>query len=89
MYVLVKYPWIKRKGMFLSEKAEVLDNFDWGMSTAVVRHQYGVHQSTIKKNECKNFLCELLFTPFTERLTGPCVCMWLEEGGAGCHGITQ
>ena len=59
--------------MFLLEKVEVLDKFDRGMSTAVVSHQYGVHQSTIKKNECKNFLCELLFTPFIERSNGPCV----------------
>jgi len=51
MTVLVNYLWIKRKGMFLLEKVEVLDNFDWGMSISVVRHQ-----STIKKNECKNFL---------------------------------
>lgn len=48
-----------------------MDNFDRQMSTAVVRHQ-----STIKKNECRNFLCELLFTPFTERLKGPCVYGW-------------
>jgi hypothetical protein len=75
MYVLVKYLRIKRKGMFLLEKVKVLDNFDGGMSTAVVRHQYSVHQSTIKKNECKNFLCELLFTPFIERLKGPCLCV--------------
>jgi hypothetical protein len=49
MYVLIKYLWVKRKGMFLLEKVEVLDSFGQGMSTAVVRHQYGVHQSTITK----------------------------------------
>ena len=48
MYVLVKYLWIKRKGTFLLEKVDVLDNFCQGMSTAMVRHQCGVHQSSRK-----------------------------------------
>lgn len=80
MYVLVKYLRINRNGMFLLEKVEVLDKFDWGMSTAVVTHQYGEHQSTIKKNECKNFF---------HRKIERSMCVWLEDGDAGCHGITQ
>lgn len=56
MYVLMKYIRINRNGMFLLEQVEVLDKIGQGMSTAVVRHQYGERQSTINKNECKNFL---------------------------------
>lgn len=70
MYVLVNYLRIKRKGMFLLEKVEVLDNFDQGMSTAVVRHQ-----STIKKNECKNFLRVVIY-PFQRKIErAMCVCV--------------
>jgi hypothetical protein len=69
MYVLVNYLRIKRKGVFLLEKVEVLDNFDQGMSTAVV----STNQLSRKMSE--KISCELLFTPFTERLKGPCVCV--------------
>lgn len=60
MYVLVKCLRIKkRKVMCLLEEVDVLDKLNRGVSTAVVRHHYGVHRSTIKKNECENFLCKV------------------------------